>query len=102
MHQSLENSDRLVAKKNQDISELNSRLAAVNQKVSERDTEIENLESDLADRSQTPSKTSALVKTDFEALDAANLLNKLKTQRKKSRTDLRDIETLLEILNQEI
>ncbi|MCC3573736.1 MAG: flagellar alpha dynein [Microcoleus sp. PH2017_40_RAT_O_B] len=101
MRHSLENSDRLVVKKNQEISELKSRLAAVNREILERNAEIENLESELASRSPAQSKNSATVGTDLSKVEAANLLNQLKAQRKKSKADLADIDTVLEILNSE-
>ena len=101
MRQTLSATDRLVVRKNLEISELNSRLAAKDKIIAEANEQIEKLESELADRPQTPSKIFPAVKTDFKALDAADLLNKLRA-RKKSKADLRDMEALLEILNQEI
>ena len=97
MRQSLDSSDRLVVRKNLEISELNSRLAIANQKISERDEEIENLESDLANEKNKSSPTDS----DFSELEAADLLNRLKARRKKSRADLVDVETLLEIVSSE-
>ena len=95
MRQTLSATDRLIEKKNLEISELNSRLATANQKISERDTEIENLESDLA--SSVPTSTPITI----ELPESADLLNKLKGKRKKSKTDLADIEVLLEILDKQ-
>jgi hypothetical protein len=60
--------------------------------------EIQNLKEELgrerADREEN--KKSASAKKDF--LDAADLLNQLKTKRKKSNATLADVETLLELL----
>ena len=97
MRQTLSATDRLIVKKNVEISELNSRLATANQKISERDAEIENLESDLASEKNKSSPTD----TDFSELDAADLLNQLKARRKKSKTDLGDVAMILEILHKE-
>ena len=118
LRRSLENSDRLVSKKNQEISELNSRLAATNQKISDldeelserfnelkrQDTEIENLkseterlESELACRSGENSEKSA---TASDLPEAADLLNQLKTRRKKSTATLADIEAILEMIEE--
>ena len=97
MRQTLSATDRLAVRKNLEISELNSRLAKANQKILERDEEIENLESDLANEKNKSSPTNS----DFSELDAADLLNRLKARRKKSRADLVDVETFLEILSSE-
>ena len=60
--------------------------------------EVQNLKEELgkerADREE--SKKSAPAGKDFP--DAADLLNQLKTKRKKSSATLADIETLLELL----
>jgi hypothetical protein len=60
--------------------------------------EVQNLKEELgkerADREEN--KKSAPARKDFP--DAADLLNQLKTKRKKSSTTLADIETLLELL----
>jgi peptidoglycan hydrolase CwlO-like protein len=114
----LESSDRLVAKKNQEISELNSRLAAANQKISDldeelserfnelkrQDTEIENLkseterlESELARRSGENSENPI---TENPKIEAADLLNQLKARRKKSRAELADVELILEMIEE--
>jgi len=109
LRRSLENSDCLVNKKNQEISELNSRLAAANQKISDsdeelseqfkelklQDAEIERLKSELTHRSGEISEKSATAR---ELPEAAEILNQLKTRRKKSKTDLADLEIILEIL----
>ena len=118
MRGSLESSDRLVAKKNQEISELNSRLAAANKKISDldeelaerfnelkrQDTEIENLkseterlESELARRSEGKSENPIAKNPKIEAAD---LLNQLKTRRKKSSASLADVELILEMIEE--
>jgi len=97
----LEKSDRLVVRKNQEISELNSWLAAANQKISEQEAEVEGLESELANREPTQSENSATLGTDLSEIEPADLLNRLKARRKKSRADLADVETFLEILGSE-
>ncbi len=118
MRGSLESSDRLVNKKNQEISELNSRLAAANQKISDldeelserfnelkrQDTEIENLkseterlESELARRSEGESENPI---AENPKIEAADLLNELKVRRKKSKTDLGDVEAILAMIEE--
>ena len=101
MRQSLDGSDRLVVRKNQEISELNSRLARKDETIAELGEEIDKLESELASREATQPETSATVRTDFSKVEAADLLNQLKARRKKSRADLVDVETFLEILSSE-
>ena len=110
LRRSLENSDCLVNKKNQEISELNSRLAAANQKNSDsdeelseqfeelkhQDAEIERLKSELTRLAGENSEKSAPAGKDLP--EAAEILNQLKAKRKKSKTDLADLETILEIL----
>jgi chromosome segregation ATPase len=103
LRRSLENSDRLVSKKNQEISELNSRLAAANQKISELDdltedleAENQNLKSELASRPKENSPPIAI----GELPEAADLLNQLKTRRKKSSATLADVEKILEIIEE--
>jgi chromosome segregation ATPase len=109
LRRSLENSDCLVNRKNQEISELNSRLAAANQKISDsdeelseqfkelklQDAEIENLKSKLARRSEGKPENPI---AENPKIEAADLLNQLKAKRKKSKTDLADLEAILEIL----
>jgi len=52
----------------------------------------------LARREPTQNENSATVGTDLSKVEAADLLNRLKTRRKKSRADLVDVETMLGIL----
>ncbi|MEG4287285.1 hypothetical protein QUB68_29690 [Microcoleus sp. A006_D1] len=69
---------------------------------SDKILKVERLEFELAAlRSPAKSENSAPTRTDFEALDAADLLNKLKARRKKSKTDLADVEEILEILTED-
>jgi predicted RNase H-like nuclease (RuvC/YqgF family) len=73
LRRSLENSDRLVTRKNQELQAMGGVLAAINQKISDRDTEIERLESELAvHRSPTQLETSATVGTDLSEIEAAD------------------------------
>jgi hypothetical protein len=98
LRQSLDGSDRLVIRKNLEISELNFRLATATKEISERDTEIEKLESDIVRQSPTQSENSATVGTDLSKVEAADLLNQLKTRRKKSKADLADMGAVLDVL----
>jgi hypothetical protein len=104
LRRSLENSDHLVAKKNQEISELNSRLAAANQKleqeIEERDAEIERVTSEFERRSETKSENSASAGVDLSKFEAADLFNQLKGRRKKSRAELADMRLILEIMEE--
>jgi uncharacterized coiled-coil DUF342 family protein len=91
LRHSLDGSDRLVVRKNQEISELNSRLATKDETIAELGEQIDRLECELATR-PTQSETSATV------VEAADLLNQLKADRKKSRANLGDIEAVLRLL----
>ena len=79
LRESLEKSDVIVNSRDQEISALKSRLAR--QPLMEADEE------------------SVSNETDLSKVEAADLLNKLKARRKKSKADLADIETILEILD---
>jgi len=92
LRQSLESADRLLVTKNAAIAKLESELSTARQKIFEADAEIEDLESELARRSPTQSETSPLTKADLSDIDAADLTNKLKTRRKKSKADLADLK----------
>lgn len=98
LQEKLAAADRLLAKKNQEIAELNARLAATNQKVLERDEEIERLELELARRSEEISASSVPIAIGVEFPEPADLLNQLKGKRKKSKAELADVSTILEIL----
>ena len=100
MRQSLDGSDRLVVRKNLEISELNSRLATKDETIAELGEQIDRLESDLASNEETQSETSATVGADLSKVEAANLLNQLKARRKKSKADLADMDAVLELLSQ--
>jgi len=100
LRQSLDGSDRLVVRKNLEISELNSRLATKDETIAELGEQIDRLESDLASNEETQSETSATVGADLSKVEAANLLNQLKARRKKSKADLADMDAVLELLSQ--
>jgi len=59
LRQSLDGSDRLVVRKNLEISELNSRLARKDETIAELGEQIDRLESELANREPTQPETSA-------------------------------------------
>ena len=71
------------------MEELRKELRA---QLSDQDKQIEELQSELADLKQ---KSAAASK---DLPEAADLLNQLKSKRKKSTTTLADLETILEIL----
>jgi len=100
LRQSLEATDRLVVRKNLEISELNSRLATKDETIAELGEQIDRLESELASREPTQPETSATVRTDLSKVEAADLLNQLKGQRKKTKADLGDMDAVLDLLSQ--
>lgn len=101
MRQSLQRSDGLINLRNQEISALNSRLAAKDETIAELGEQIDRLESQLERRSPTQPETSATVGTDLSEIKPGDLLNQLRVKLKKSRADLADMEVVLEILSSE-
>ncbi|MEG4287293.1 hypothetical protein QUB68_29730 [Microcoleus sp. A006_D1] len=122
--QQLEASDAIIRNRNQEIATLNARLAGKDEIIAEADAEIENLKSELSNAKlavqqyseiafenlrekekleselvSEKNKSSAATGKDLSEIEAADLLNKLKSQRKKSKADLADIEAVLEILD---
>lgn len=96
LREQLEGSDRLVANKNQEIVELNVRLAATNQKILEREDEIEQLESKLATERADREEVEVQL-TDREA-EITELRSELADLKQKSATarDLPDAVDLTE------
>jgi hypothetical protein len=82
----LESSTCVTNKLRQEVQELRSQLAT------ER-ADREEIEAELADLKQKPATASELP-------EAADLLNQLKAKRKKSKTDLADIEAILEMMEE--
>ena len=81
----LESSTHITNKLRQELAEARSQLAT--ERADREEVEVEL--SDLKQKSATAGK---------EFPDAADLLNQLKAKRKKSKTDLVDMEAILEIL----
>jgi chromosome segregation ATPase len=77
---------------NERWEEATKEVHRLKQEATAQDAEIEKLRSELADLKQ---KSAAAGK---DLPDAADLLNQLKANRKKSKTDLADLEVILEIL----
>ena len=125
LRSSLEDADRLIKRKNEEIQAFGGVLAEANQKISERDAEIDQLESELATAKQkscdleaelkaqdaevkkltelvhrSPAQTENSPPTgkDLSEVEPADLLNQLKTRRKKSTATLSDIEAILEMI----
>jgi chromosome segregation ATPase len=73
---------------NERWEEATKEVHRLKQETTDRDAEIEKLRSELKQKSAAPR----------EFLEAADLLNQLKSKRKKSKTDLADLEAILEIL----
>jgi chromosome segregation ATPase len=102
----LESSGQIKVSREKEISELRSQLKAEQTRYEELDEEfreldgqwsdckkeVRQLEAELADLKQ---KSAAASK---DSPEAADLLNQLKSKRKKSKTDLADLEVILEIL----
>jgi SMC interacting uncharacterized protein involved in chromosome segregation len=88
----------------EEIAELRRRLAGRDEIIAEAQEQIARLESDMSYvlLKVSEDKKSATTGKDLSEIEPANLLNQLKGKRKKSKADLADIETMLEILNQEI
>ena len=94
----LEISGQIKASREKEISELRSQLESqktswdeLREELDDREETCAELRSELSDLKQ---KSAA----PRELPEAADLLNQLKTRRKKSKADLADVETLLEIL----
>ncbi len=90
--------DHLISRKNQELQSMGGVLAAANQKILERDEEIERLESELVRRSGEISTSSAPIAIGVEFPEPAIILTQLRAKRKKSKADLADIEAVLELL----
>ena len=102
----LESSGQIKVSREKEISELRSQLKAEQTRYEELDEEfreldsqwsdckkeVRQLEAELADLKQK----SATASKDLP--EAAEILNQLKSKRKKSKTDLADLEVILEIL----
>ena len=94
MRQNLERANTIINLRNQEIAALSSRLAGKDEIIAEASEQIARLESEIA-----PIALSD--KIPESEIDAADLLNKLKARRKKSKSDLGDVESILEILDKE-
>ena len=106
LRQRLKATDRLLTAKNAAIDRLESELASARKEKFEAGLEIDRLDSDLLDsdlaahRSQLSDLKQNSAPIAIELPEPADLLNKLKGKRKKSKADLADIETILEILEE--
>jgi len=107
--------DEIIAEAGEQIARLEFEIVAANQKISNaeaeiqvQDAELESLNSELASEKNRFRELSAtsiraelthLQQISIELPEPADLLNRLKSQRKKSKADLADIEAILEILD---
>jgi chromosome segregation ATPase len=113
LRRSLAKNDTLINLRNQEIAALNSRLAAKDEtiakageqfdKLDQEVTQIRSqLEQERADREEIEAELAELKQKSAAASknlpEAADILNQLKAKRKKSKTDLADLEAILEIL----
>ncbi|TAG97462.1 MAG: flagellar alpha dynein [Oscillatoriales cyanobacterium] len=83
---------------NRQLADQDKELLQLHERNGDLDLEVQNLKEELATVTpdRTEIKNSALAVAEFP--EAADLLNQLKAQRKKSRADLVDMEAVLEIL----
>jgi chromosome segregation ATPase len=115
LRRSLAKSDTLINLRNQEIAALTCRLAAKDETIAETgeqfdrlDQEVTQLRSQLdqerADREEAERELSDLkqksVTSGKSLLAAAELLNQLKTRRKKSSASLADVELILEMIEE--
>jgi hypothetical protein len=83
---------------NKQLTEWDTELNQLHERNGDLGLKVQILEQELkeARRSREANKNSAPTVAEFP--EPADLLNQLKTRRKKSRADLADVETILEIL----
>jgi len=83
---------------NRQLAEQEKELLQLHERNGDLGLEVQNLKEELATvtRDRTEIKNLALAVADFP--EAADILNQLKARRKKSKTDLTDLEVILEIL----
>ena len=83
---------------NKQLTEWDAELNQLHERNGDLGLKVQMLEQELkeARRSREANKNSAPTVAEFP--EPADLLNQLKTRRKKSRADLADVETILEIL----
>jgi regulator of replication initiation timing len=83
---------------NQQLAEWDAELNQLHERNGDLGLEVQNLKEELATvkRDREENKKSAPAGKDFP--DAADLLNQLKSRRRKSNATLADVETLLELL----
>jgi chromosome segregation ATPase len=91
LEEELDDQEKQVADLRRNLSDRDKELEQLRSELSDRDKELEQLRSELSDLKQKSAAASELP-------EAADLLNQLKAKRKKSKTDLADLEAILEIL----
>ena len=86
---------------NKQLAEWDAELNQLHERNGDLGLKVQMLEQELKEvrRDREESKKSAPAIADFP--EPADLLNQLKARRKKSRADLADVETFLEILGSE-
>lgn len=84
---------------NRQLADQDKELLQLHERNGDLDLEVQNLKEELATvkRDRPENKNSAPAVAEFP--QAADLLNQLKSQRKKSIASLADIEAVLEILS---
>ncbi len=94
LKQELRSQSRQLTEQDKELLQLHERNGDLGLKVQMLEQELKEVQSD-----RTEIKNSGLAVAEFP--EAAILLNQLKGRRKKSRADLVDVETFLEILGSE-
>jgi chromosome segregation ATPase len=86
---------------NKQLAEWDAELSQLHERNGDLGLKVQMLEQELKEvrRSREEIKNSAPTVAEFP--EPADLLNQLKARRKKSRADLADVETFLEILGSE-
>ncbi|MEG4447112.1 flagellar alpha dynein [Microcoleus sp. AT9_B5] len=86
---------------NKQLAEWDKELNQLHERNGDLGLKVQMLEQELKEvrRDREENKNSALTVAEFP--EPADLLNQLKAQRKKTRADLADVETFLEILGSE-
>ena len=91
LKQELRSQSRQLTEQDKELLQLHERNGDLGLKVQMLEQELKEVQPD-----RTEIKNSALAVAEFP--EAADVLNRLKSQRKKSRADLGDVEAILELL----
>ncbi|WP_293158134.1 MULTISPECIES: flagellar alpha dynein [unclassified Microcoleus] len=84
---------------NKQLAEWDKELNQLHERNGDLGLEVQNLKEELREAKSDRHENKKSVPTIAEFPEPADVLNQLKARRKKSRADLADIETVLEILS---